>query len=182
VLVAPFEAMERAHRGNHCALALLSAARSLYLAAAYPSDFERTERIMHLWAAREAIADPGPRVGLGSADQRWDRLVKNLRLRGSLTKSGYDRAEVEDALEILHSLRDLATHRAEDVLVNLSFPTTLSIHLHRGRRLDADALALSRVVSAYPILYRLVWRAAKRLAEDAIKIGWDEPAFHRRFR
>jgi hypothetical protein len=182
VLMAPFEAMEKAHRGNQCALALLSAARSLYLAAAYATDFERTERIMHLWAAREALADPGRARGRGTADDRWDRLVKNLRLRGSLTKSGYDRAEVDAALALLHSIRDLATHRAEDVLVNLSFPSALSVHLHEARRLDADALALSRIVSAFPILYRLVWKAAMRLTEDAIKSGWDERGFHRRFK
>src|SRR5262249_29898043 len=48
VLRAPFDALRKARRDNHCALALLSACRSLHLALSFPSDFERTERVMHL--------------------------------------------------------------------------------------------------------------------------------------
>jgi hypothetical protein len=180
VLPAPFEAMELARQGNDCALALLSAARSLYLAAAFPTDLERTEKLMHLWAAREALAARGRR-GQGSVDERWDRLVKNLRLRGSLTRTGYRRSEVDAMSEMLHSLRDLATHFADDILVNLSFPEKRTVQLNQARELGVNEVALSRVISAFPVLYRLVLKASVRLTEDALSNGWNERLFHRRF-
>jgi hypothetical protein len=178
-LEAPFDALRRANGGNQCALALLSAARSLFVAASFPSDLERTERIMHLWAAREALSDRG-RTGQGRADDRWDQLVKNLRLRAALSRRGYDRTDVDEALEALHSLRDLATHKADDVLVNLDFPDRHTVRLNRGEVTASDA-SLSMIAANLPILYTTVRTAALSLTRSAIANKWNERAFHRRF-
>lgn len=179
-LLAPFEAMHKAQSGNDCALALLSACRSLSLVAAFPSDLERTERVMHLWAAREALSERGRR-GQGNPYQRWDRLVANLRLRGSLTRRGYVRSEVDEALEALHSLRNLATHKADDVLVNLNFPDHLTTQLRRAT-VGSNEVALSMIVAHLPVLYAAVRTAAVSLTRQAIAANWDERAFHRRFK
>jgi hypothetical protein len=177
LLQAPFTAMDEARQGNDAAIALLSAARSLYLAAMFPSDLERTERVMHLWAAREALCAQGHR-GAGRSDARWDRLVQNLRLREYLSQPGYRKREVDNALKLMEALRDLSTHLADDVLVNLDFPAGRKVQLHKSRLLDSSSLSLAMVVHAYPVLYALVNTAARRLAKRALQNRWDEAAFH----
>lgn len=179
-LGAPFQAMELARRGNDCALALLSAARSLYLAERVPNELERTERIMLVWRAREALSEPGRR-GKGKARERWARLLVNLGLRRELVNSGYELREIEEALTATESLRDLVTHFPDDVLVNLSYPVARRRTLKKGRVVGADPLALALVSADWPILRVAVRSASRRLARAAIKNGWDDRWFHRQF-
>jgi hypothetical protein len=47
--------------------------------------------------------------------------------------------------------------------------------------LDADKLALALVAADWPVLLATVRVAARRLAKGAIKNGWSESWFHRRF-
>jgi hypothetical protein len=179
-LNAPLIALEKAQRGNQCALALLSAARSLYLAARTPNEFDRTERILFVWRAKEALTHRGLR-GQGDAEERWRRLVVNLRLRRELTRRGYTREEVDEAFELVESWRDLTTHLADDVLINLNYPPKLKTYLHKGRVLGAEDAALALVASDWPIILNAVRVAARRLAKGAIANNWDERWFHRRF-
>lgn len=178
-LTAPFVAMDEARAGNQCALAILSAARSLYLAQQIPNELERTERVLHVWRAKEALSDRGRR-GQGSNEQRWQRLVMNLRLRSELAQRGYNHEEIDEALALVESLRHLATHRSEDVLVNLNYPEQLKTQL-KTETLDADKLALALVAADWPVLLATVRVAARRLAKGAIKNGWSESWFNRRF-
>jgi hypothetical protein len=67
-LRAPFIAIEEARRGRLCALSLLSAARSLYLAQRIPNELERTERILYVWPAtrcRTAASEAARAMGAG---------------------------------------------------------------------------------------------------------------------
>lgn len=178
-LRAPFEAIEAERNGSLCARAVLSAARSLYLAQQIPNDLERTERILHVWGAREALSDPGPRGE--KADERWERLVVNLRLRQELLRRGYSAAEVDEAFGLIENLRDLATHRPDDVLVDLNYPARLRTHLYRGRVVDAENAPLAVVTTDWPIVLATVRLAAQRLAKGAIKNGWNDRWFHGRF-
>jgi hypothetical protein len=177
-LNAPFVAMTRARRGNDCALALLSAARSLYLAERVPNGLDRTERVMFAWRAKEALSH---RRGQGKSSERWQRLVANLRLRSELQARGYEANEIDDAFELVESLRDLTTHLADDVLVNLGYPEQVSTHLTRGRVLDADSLSLARVAADWPVILETVRLAARRLAKGALRNAWSEKWFHSRF-
>lgn len=178
--MAPFVALEQAQSGNQCALAILSAARSLYLAARNPNDFDRTERIMFVWRARAALAHRGTR-GQGKTDQRWHRLVVRLRLRRELSRHGYSAEEIDEAFALVESWRDLTTHFADDVLVNLDYPPKLKTVLTKGRVLDADKAALALVSSDWPMMLHTVQVAARRLAKGAIAQNWDERWFHSRF-
>lgn len=178
-LRAPFDAIEEARKGNQCALALLSAARSLYLAECTPNELERTERVLHVWRAREALCDRGRR-GQGSTDQRWNRLVITLRLRGELLRLGYVREEVAEAFELVEKLRHLSTHRAEDVLVSLNYPEQLQTQL-KQEKLGADTLGLALVTADWPVLLMMVHLAIRRLTKGAIRNGWNEKWFHSQF-
>ncbi|MBA3735302.1 MAG: hypothetical protein H0W90_08900 [Actinobacteria bacterium] len=178
-LRAPFIAVGEARRGSLCARSLLSAARSLYLAQRTPNELERTERILHVWRAKEALSDPGKRGG--KSEDRWARLVVNLRLRSELLKRGYSSDEIDEAFKLMESLRDLATHRPDDVLVNLNYPGHLRTYLHRSRVIDAQTAPLAIVAADWPILLAAVRIAATRLAKGAIKNNWNDKWFHRRF-
>lgn len=178
-LRAPFDAIEEARKGNQCALALLSAARSLYLAECMPNELERTEGVLHVWRAREALCDRGRR-GQGSTDQHWDRLVITLRLKGELLRLGYVREEVDETFELVEKLRHLSTHRAEDVLVNLNYPEHLKTQL-KQEKLGADTLGLALVTADWPVLLMMVHLAARRLTKGAIRNSWNEKWFHPQF-
>jgi hypothetical protein len=178
-LRAPFDAIDAARRGGLAARAVLSAARSLYLAERTPPDLEGTERILHVWRAKEALSDPGTRGE--KADERWRRLVVNLRLRSELRAGGYSREEIDEAFDLMKSLRQLATHRPDDVLVNLSYPDRLSTHLHGGSVIDAASAPLAVVVADWPVLLGAVRSAARRLAKGALRNGWSDKWFHSRF-
>jgi hypothetical protein len=178
-LSAPFVAIDQARRGSLCARSLLSAARSLYLAQRIPNELERTERILHVWRAKEALSDPGKRGG--RSDDRWTRLVVNLRLRSELLRRGYSGDEIEEAFVLMESLRDLATHRPDDVLVNLNYPAHLRTHLHGGRVIDADSAPLAIVAADWPVPLAAVRLAARRLTTGAIRNRWDDKWFHSRF-
>ncbi|MBA2383536.1 MAG: hypothetical protein H0V68_02590 [Actinobacteria bacterium] len=179
-LLAPFRAMDAAHRGNDAALNLLSAARSLYLAARIPNDLESTERLVHVWRAKEALCQAGLR-GCGKANARWEALVRNLQLRDKLVSRGYALDEIDEAFELAQSLRDLTTHFPDDVLVNLNYPEKRKVVLTRGRTLSAESIGLAYVADDWPVLSAAVHLAARRLAKAAIRDGWDERKFHRRF-
>lgn len=179
-LNAPFVAFAKAQRGNPCALALLSAARSLYLATRVPNEFDRTERILFVWRAKEALSHPGRR-GQGKSTERWERLLVNLRVRRELTRRGYDRGEIDEAFTLVESWRDLTTHLADDVLINLNYPTALKTHLHKGRVLGVDQAGLALVASDWPIIRTAVELAARRLTKGAIAKNWDQRWFHSKF-
>jgi hypothetical protein len=177
---APFRAMEEAHRGNDAALNLLSAARSLYLAARIPNDLEQTERLVQVWRAKEALCNAGLR-GRGKPGARWESLVRSLRLREALIARGYAADEIEEAFELAQSLRDLTTHYSQDVLVNLNYPEQRKVTLTRGRTLSSKSIGLAYVADDWPVLSAAVHLAARRLAKAAIRNGWDEAKFHRPF-
>ena len=177
-LRAPFVAMDRARRGSDCAIALLSAARSLYLAEQSPNFLGRTERVLHVWRAKEALSH---RRGQGKSQERWRRLVVNLRLRSELRARAYELDEIDEAFELVESLRDLTTHLGDDVLVNLGYPERLRTHLKRGRVLDSDTLSLALVAADWPVILSTVRVAARRLVKGAIKNNWDDRWFHSRF-
>lgn len=176
-LPAPFKAMEKAQRGSDAALSILSAARSLYLAARHPNDLERTERLVHVWQAKEALCYPGHK-GKGKSEERWERLVVNLRLRSDLVQKGYTRREINDAFEAARSLRDLTTHLPDDVLVNLNYPHQRRVQLKGGRTLSARSVGLGLVADDWPVLLAAVNRGARLLAKRAIQNGWNSRSFH----
>lgn len=180
-LVAPFDAIEKARSGNDCALSLLSAARSLYLAERIPIDLERTERVVYVWRALEALCAPGWKGAPSTSDERWSGLVRNLRLRRELYQRGYSGTEIDDAFQLVETLRHLTMHFARDVLVNLNYPAQRKTSLQGARVLDSDSASLAVVADDWPVVLIIVRAAARRLTKGAIRNGWDERWFHSKF-
>lgn len=179
VLRAPFIAMERAAAGNECATALLSASRSLYQAARVPNDLERTERVIYIQMAKEAISYRG-RTGQGKDEERWKIAFERLGIREELLRDGWIAEEIEEAMTFADHLRNLSAHRAEDVLVNLDFSVSLSVQL-KQHLLPSQDLALSRVAADWPLFLTAVRRVVRKLAEGAIAHSWDDAWFHSQF-
>jgi hypothetical protein len=175
-LRAPFDAFEAAQRGNDAALSILSAARSIYLAARWPNDMERTERLTYAWQAKESLSHQG-RKGRGKPVERWERALVHLRLRPALTKAGYTPGEIQNAFDISRALRNLSTHLPEDVLVSLDYPHQRKVNLG-GRALSAQSLGLAAVADDWPMFLSAVSRAARLLAKRAVRDGWNEQRFH----
>jgi hypothetical protein len=178
-LSAPFHAMHEARSGNTCAMALLAAARWLYLADHEPNDLERVERLLCVWNARAALCDRTGK-GQGGMVERWDRLASNARVEAHLRRFGYQTQEIRDAFAWAHALRDLTAHRADSVLIGLDYPAQRNIQLHHHRALNRRELALPVVTSSWPILLEAVRFATNRLTLQAIANGWDENVFHAR--
>lgn len=179
-LKAPAIALSLARAGNQCALSLLSASRALYNAERFPSDLERSEKIVEVWRARDALCDPGRR-GQGSVDQRWKSLIRRLKIEAFLRESGYAQTEIEAALDLTYAVRNLSVHRADDVLVNLSYPPAMITRLNDQKDRSGHDLALAAIAADAPIVLMAVRRATRAMARSAIANNWDERKFHAYF-
>lgn len=182
VLAAPFVAMREALRDNDCAVALLAAARWLYLADYEPNVLTRPERLFCVWSAREALRERGMR-GQGDEDERWETLFKRLRVRAHLRRRGYGDRQIELALtDWSKSVRDLTAHRADSVLVGLDFRTPRRPQMRgSATKLGREDLALAVFTSRWPILLEAVRFSARLLTRRATAQAWDARWFHQQF-
>jgi hypothetical protein len=178
-LSAPFEAMELAVKNRLCARAVLSASWSLYLAGRLPTDLERTDRLVHLSAAIDALCDLGEGP-TGETAGRWGRLAERLGVWREL-RGPYLQDEIEDAKQLARDLRNITLHGSDDTLVNLGYPPELIRELPNERQLLGEQLDLAQAASVYPIVSTAVRLAALRLAHEAIESGWSDDAFRSNF-
>jgi hypothetical protein len=153
------------------ARAIASAAWSLHVAERDPNDLERTDQLLHLVRAIQALCDTG-RPDEASA-KRWARLTERLGIWREL-RAAYDQKELEELKRLAHNLRDLAAHSSDDVLVNLGYPPDASRELTRQRLLMGDQLALAQSVAAVPVLLHAVREATVHLARSATEHAYDD--------
>lgn len=195
LLRAPFVALERAET-SRCARALLGAAHSLYLAEREPSDLERTDRVLHLYAAIEALCEPS--LGAGAPvgwmqrflrhfrrsqperENRWGRVTERYGVWREL-RDVYAQSELTDAQRLTRDLRNLAAHSADAVLANLGFPTSVTRPIGGTRVVTGEDLALARAATALPVLRTAVRETTARLVAGAIENGWGEAWYESQF-
>ena len=186
IVHAPFEAMERAAENRLCARAALSAAWSLFLAERKPQELERTDRIVLVSAAIEALCDLG-RGPTGGGKGRWEALSDRLGVWDEIRES-YSDKEIEEAKSLARDLRNMTAHGSDDTLVNLGYPPELIRKLSRprkgdeeGRTRSGEELGLTQTAAIYPVIATAVRRAASRLAQQGIETGWDDAVFESNF-
>lgn len=195
LLRAPFEALARADT-NRCARALLGAAHSLYLANREPNDLERTDRVLHIYAAIEALCDPGPnsrarrtwfrrimrrfRPQQPVKENRWGRVTERYGIWRSL-RSAYGQRELSNAQRLTRDLRNLAAHTADAVLANLGFPATATRPLGGTRVVTGEDLALARAATALPVLTNAARETTVQLLRGAIANDWDDAWYDAQF-
>jgi hypothetical protein len=178
-LRAPFLAMEAALDTNHLgalhARAILSTAWTLYTSQPQGGALQRTDRLLLLGTAIEALCDIGQGAGDGG-QARWKHVTGALGVWTEL-HGAYTQREINDARKLGNSLRDIAAHGSDTVLVNLDYPRTLTRRLPRNIHRTGEELSLARAVATEPILRYAVRKVALHLAQHGVRDGWNDPWF-----
>jgi hypothetical protein len=177
-LRAPFEMMRLAE-AMIAPRAVASGAWALHLAEREPVDQERTDSLVHLRSAIEAICDTatGP---TGEGDRRWARITERFGVWKKM-RGVYGQRELEEAKQLTRDLRNITQHGSDDILVNLGYPPEAIRPMQDGRSLTGEQLGLARAAAAYPVLHRAVREVVSRLALDGITNGWDDQRFRQQF-
>lgn len=178
-LSAPFIALERASENGLAARAALSAAWSLYLAERVPGDLERTDRLMFVSAAIDALCDLG-QGPTGEGEKRWARITERHGIWREMQDS-YSREEIEDAKGLARDLRNVATHGSDDTLLNLGYPADQLRRLPGNRERTGHELSLANAATVFPLISTAARSVAKRVAMQGIETGWDDDAFRENF-
>lgn len=178
-LAAPFEMMRLADT-ILAPRAVASAAWALHLAEREPNDLERTDELVHLRTAIEAICDTGEGPG-GGAEKRWARITERFGIWKSM-RGVYGQRELEDVKQLARDLRNITQHGSDDILVNLGYPPEAIRPLQGGRTITGEQLGLAHAAAALPVLRHAVREVVRRLAKDGIENGWDDARFRSQFR
>ena len=171
--------MERASENRLPARAVLSAAWSLYLAERQPQDLERTDRVVHLSAAIDALCDLGEGP-TREGEARWAVLSERLGVWDEIQPS-YSAQEIEEAKSLVRDLRNVTVHGSDDILVNLGYPPEMIRLLPGIRKRSGEELSLAQTAAIYPVIATAVKLAARRVAQQGIETGWDDAAFRGSF-
>jgi hypothetical protein len=179
LLKAPFDALERAASNSLPARAALSAAWSLYLAERIPADLERTDRLMLVSAAIDALCD----LGGGPTEEaglRWSRFTERHGIWRQM-RGPYLQGEIEQAKALARDLRNVATHGSDDTLLNLGYPPHQTREVGGGRRREGHELAVAQAAAAFPVIAEAVRSAARLVAFQGMRSGWDDQVFRENF-
>lgn len=155
------QAVQLAEGGDRDAAALVSAARSLYLATMHLHRFERTERIMLVQQAMESIGNP----------KDWDHLVERVGTLDKVSALGYTAAEIVHARDLSRRLRNLGAHYAEDVFANLGL-RNWRVEMYGAASVDSTEGHLAAVQFNAPIVSLLVSDTVRALVHHAAGVGW----------
>jgi hypothetical protein len=178
-LRAPFDALARVGENCLAARAALSAAWSLYVAERVPADLERTDRLMLVSAAIDALCDLGEGP-TGEADRRWARFTERHGIWREMREI-YLQDEIEEAKGLARDLRNIATHGSDDTLLNLGYPPDQVRPLRGASQRTGHELSLAEAAIVFPVIATAVRRAARLVALQGIESNWDDRVFRENF-
>jgi hypothetical protein len=178
-LRAPFDALAHAAGNGLAARAALSAAWSLYVAERVPADLERTDRLMLVSAAIDALCDLG-QGPTREAGNRWARFTERHGIWREL-RGIYLQEEIEEAKDLARDLRNIATHGSDDTLLNLGYPPDQVRPLRGAARRTGHELSLAEAAISLPVIATAVRRSARLVALQGIESDWDDRVFRENF-
>ncbi len=170
ILRMPFDAMTFAHRRG--AQAVLSASLQL-LAAGRASRLQPSERIRALMAAVECLGEQPSGKG---ARQRFLRLAERHKTNAVPTR-GWDAERVKLAFNRMVKARNIATHGADAVLLDLGYPHAAQRKLLYGQEALGVELAAASLQADLPILVHVVGRTLDLTVRDLSSDAWSDTAF-----
>ena len=177
-LALPFAAITAAqdttHPGRLHARSLLAAACAIMVIQRRPADLERTDELLQLQAAVEALCDL-PDHEDRPRRARWRAMNEKLGTWREL--SGYSTRELQAAEELTRDLRNIAAHGSDQVLLNLGYPAEVLRQLRDVPSRSGSELALARMSAAVPVLRHAVTHVAGELARRAVEQGFDDAWF-----
>jgi hypothetical protein len=161
----------RAAPSHLSARAIASAAWALNIAERDPNDLERTDELLHLAVAVEALCDTGEAEGGGA--KRWARLTERYGVWRELRRF-YEQKELEELKDLTQDLRNITAHGSDDVLVNLGYPEASIRPMMGDRELTGQQLAVARAAAAKPVLRHAVREVTARLAREVVDRDFDD--------
>lgn len=172
----PFEALAQSDR--RAAQALLSSSLAL-LHASRGSRLELSEQLRALQSAIESLCEPGP--GGSGAHDRWERVAARLRVWDELASRGYEDADIEAIQERLNDARNVATHGADAVLLDLGYPLGPDRPLRRRRSARAEDLGFAALHADLAPVRSAVRFVLSKLWQRAQAYQWDDADFEKEF-
>jgi len=176
LLRVPFEAMEA--RDRRCAQSLLSSSLALFQASR-GSRHQLSERLRYLGVSIEALAEKRP--GEAGAFPRWQRVAERHGVWDELEARGYRKEDITDIQRRLKTARDVATHGADAVLIDLGYPVSATRALQGRRTAAGEDLAFSSLHADLSPLIFAVRFVLRELLDQARSRDWDECAFEAEF-
>ena len=171
----PFDAMARIDRRG--AQAVLSASLHL-LNAGRASRLQPSERARAVMATIEAL---GEQSSGKNALKRFLRLVRRYGTDRAAEARGWTPARVEAAVARVVKARNIATHGADAVLLDLGYPPVAKRNMLFGQVAVGTELAAGSLQSDLPILVHVVGRTLDRCIRELDHDGWRDSAFTKYF-
>lgn len=140
--------------------------------------FELSERLRDVHVAIECLCEEEP--GSSRAFDRWEKLAERYGIWAEVAKRGYDRAEIEALQARLKSARNVVTHGADAVLVDLGYPVGAN-RPTRGTTVAGEDLAFSGLQADLSPLIFAVRYAIRQLFGYVRGHDWDDNAFDSQF-
>jgi hypothetical protein len=166
----PFQAM--AHVDRRGAQAVLSAGLHL-LNASRASRLQPSERARALMAAVEALGEQPSGKG---ARARFRRLTERHGTDKAAEARGWSPARVRAAFDRIVKARNIATHGADAVLLDLGYPPDARRKMLYGTALGTE-LAAGGLQSDLPVLVHVVGRTLDQTIRELAADGWSDAAY-----
>jgi len=176
VLSLPFEAFERVTE-RRSAQALLSASLALFQASR-GSRFMLSEQVRQIQVAVETLCEVDE--GASYDRNRWHR-VKERHGASDAYVRGYTEDDITDLEARLEQARNVATHGADAVLIDLGFPGDLERKMRRGT-VSGERLGLAGLNADLSPLLGAVRKVLGSLLLHMRECDWDDDEFDRQFR
>jgi hypothetical protein len=175
-LRTPFQAF--AVKDRRCAQALLSASLALHTASR-ASRYQLSERLRAVRSAIEMLCESAP--GKSDAESRWERLVAKYDIEKTLAERGYEQGDAEAISQRLRLARNVATHGADAVLLDVGWPAGVD-RPGPGKSVtkaeDLGVAALHADMTMLGLAVRLVLREMWPAVRDS---SFDDAAFEALF-
>lgn len=177
LLALPFEALALV-RERRSAQALLSASWAAFQAAR-GSRFQLSERLRHVLVAVETLteANPGDSVDWS----RWRILTERFGVHSELRARGYSSPEITRAEKRLRGARNIATHGADAVLIDLGYPEGVKRAMKYGPAMAGEDLGFSVLSADLTIMIYAVRLVLSEMLTWMQQSGWDDGEFEKQF-
>jgi hypothetical protein len=166
----PFEAM--AHTDRRGAQAVLSASFQL-MAGGRVSRLQPSERARALMAAVESL---GEQPSGKKPRPRFVRLMQRHGTDHAMEARGWGPDEISQALERMVKARNIATHGADAVLLDVGYAADAVRKMRYGEALGTE-LAAGSIQSDLPALVHVVGRTLDRTIRELASDGWEDKAY-----
>ena len=145
-------------------------------------ELEETDRLLHVFAAIDALAESEHNRSPAETERGWNRGSQRLGIWTNLSKGGhYTQDELSEARRVAKDLRDIAAHGSDAVLVNLGYPASAVRTMMGGRPVAGERLGLGMVAGDLPIILTAAVQATRTLFREAVRRGWDDAWYESRF-